>query len=226
VTSSDKFDPKLLQVRWVLGRAEAEEMVTQATLALERGADGTALSQLAGLVKPTLRDIGSLPERAFSEMGLKPLNKDQAISFLAARGCTLTNPTVYALVEAFPQFSVRWRDHLANWAGEPAGLYIDMAEFVHFVVEDLYEKQLTAELRRVFDLLEELFANGDQSTRDLVGLGFFETIQNFASWKPYGNKVFEEFLGPMSKQCWKEIRRQWAGKSSLMDVIRSERRKS
>ncbi len=99
-----------------------------------------------------------------------------------------------------------------------------MAEFVHFIFEDLYEGQKRDEIGRVFQLPEKLFVEGDQTTRDLIGLGFFETMQNFASWRPYGNKVFEEFLGPVSKQCWAEIRRQWAGKSSLMDVIRSERR--
>jgi hypothetical protein len=86
------------------------------------------------------------------------------------------------------------------------------AEFVHFVVEDLYERRKLDEIGRVFQLLEKLFAEGDQTIRDLIGLGFFETMQNFASGRPYGNKVFEEFLGPMSKQCWAEIRRQWARK--------------
>ncbi len=126
-------------------------------------------------------------------------------------------------MDAFPEFSHRWRKHLAHWAGEPAGSYNDMAQFVHFVVEDLYEKGHTSEVRRVFDLLETLFVEGDQTTKDLIGFGFLETIRNFASWRPYGNKVFEQFLRPVSKQCWKEIERQWAGKSSLMEVIRSER---
>jgi hypothetical protein len=71
--------------------------------------------------------------------------------------------------------------------------------------------------------LETLFAEGSRETRDLIGLGFFETLHNVASWRPYGNTVFEPFLGPMSKQVWKEIRRIWQGKSNLMDVIRAER---
>lgn len=137
-----RVDPQLLQVRWVLGGIRPEELVDQACLALEQGFDGTALRQLAGLTtpKPSRADLESLPERAFAEMGLAPCNRDQAADLLVARGATLTSPTVYALVEAFPDFAGRWREHLASWGGEPAGSYNDMAQFVHFVVEDLYEK--------------------------------------------------------------------------------------
>lgn len=226
-TPEQRIDPQLLQVRWVLGGLRPEQLVAQAALALEQGFDGTALRQLAGLMikKPTLSDLERLPERAFAEMGLEPCDREQAADFLVTRGATLTNNTIWALVEAFPNFADRWREHLAWWGGEPAGTYIDMAEFVHFVVEDLYEKSQFDEIRRAFELLEKLFADGDQDTRNLVGLGFFETLQNFASWRPYGNTVFEQFLGPMSAQCWREIERMWVGKSSLMDVIRSERQR-
>jgi hypothetical protein len=135
----------------------------------------------------------------------------------------LTGATVLTLVDRFPAFSPRWRKHLEYWKGKPAGQYNDMGEFVHFVVEDLYEKGNLDEMRRVFDCLEKLFTEGNQETRDLIGIGFFETLQNFASWRPYGNTVFEPFFGPMSKEVWKEIKRIWHGKSSLMDVIRAER---
>jgi hypothetical protein len=100
-----------------------------------------------------------------------------------------------------------------------------MAEFVSFVIEDLYEKDRIDEVRRAFQLLEMLFVEGNQQTRDIVGLGFFESLQNVASWTPYGNKVFEQFLGPTSKQVWREIRIMWVGKSSLMDVVRAEQRR-
>jgi hypothetical protein len=99
-----------------------------------------------------------------------------------------------------------------------------MAEFVHFVIEELYERANLDEVRRVFDCFEAPFAEGSQETKDLIRLGFFETLQNVASWRPYGNAVFEPFFGPMSKQVWKEITRTWRGKSSLMDVLRAERK--
>jgi hypothetical protein len=221
-----RIDPELLQARWVLGAVGANEWVDQAALALEQGFDGTALRQLAGLVRPTLRDLGHLPERALAEMGLSSCDEEHAVTLLVARGASLSNQTVVGLVEAFPDFSPRWRKHLAYWRGEPAGNYIDMAEFVHFVVEDLYEQSNLDELRRFFECLERLFVEGNQETRDIIGLGFLETLQNFASWRSYGNTVFEQFLGPMSRQVWNDIKRQWRGKSSLMEVIRAEKNSS
>lgn len=210
----------------MLGGINPEQLVDQALLALEQGYDGPALCQLAGLLKPTCRDLENLPERAFADMGLAPCDQEQAADFLVARGATLTTPTVYTLVEAFPDYAGRWRKHLANWGGKPAGSYNDMGEFVHFVVEDLYEKDRFGEVHRAFQLLEKLFAEGDQDTRNLIGVGFFESLQCVASWRPYKNKVFEQFLGPMSAQCWREILGIWAGKSSLMEVIRAERERS
>jgi hypothetical protein len=221
--SRARFDPQLLQARWVLDGVTADEWVDQAVIALDQGFDGTALRQLAGLMNPTQRDLGYLPDRALAEMGLNPCDKERAVSFLVSCGAMLTGETILTLVDKFPTFLARWRKHLEYWKGEPAGQYIDMAEFVHFVVEDLYEHANLDEMRRVFDCLEKLFTEGNQETRDLIGLGFFETLQNFASWRPYGNTVFEPFFGPMSKEVWKEIRQTWQGKSSLMDVIRAER---
>ena len=223
--SQSQFDPERLQARWVLGGLNAEELAHEAVLALQHGFSGIALQQLAGLVRPTKRDLENLPERAFGEMGLQPINKDQAVTHLISRGEPSTSGTISELLDAFADFSDRWKQHIASWGGKPAGSYNDMAEFVYFVVEDLYEKGKIGETRRVFRLLGKFIVNGEQETRDLIGIGFFEGLQCVASWRPYGNKVFEQFLGSLSLQVWREIQRMWAGKSSLMDVIRAERQR-
>ena len=131
---------------------------------------------------------------------------------------------VASLLEGFPDFAKHWEKYVASWGGKAPGSYMDMAEFVHFVVQDLYEKGNLDETRRAFQFLEQLLTGSDQATRNLVGLGFFETLQNFASWRPGGNKVYEQFFGPISKQIWRELQAMWSGKSSLMDVIRAERK--
>ncbi|HXJ91829.1 MAG TPA: hypothetical protein VMT20_02980 [Terriglobia bacterium] len=184
---------------------------------------GMALQQIAGFVRPTKRDLGNLPERAFAEMGLEPIDKDQAVAFLMEHGMPSTSNVTATLLGAFPRLRERWKGHVAFWGGQPAGSYNDMAEVVHFVVEDLYEKGNLAETRRVFELLGKLFEEGDVESKNLIALGFFETLQCFASWRPYGNKAFEQFLSPTSMEVWREIQRQWVGKSSLMDVLRAER---
>jgi len=219
-----KLDPELLQARWVLGGIEPEQFVAIAVSALEQGFDGTALQQLAGLSRPTSRDIGTLPERVFAALGLKPIDQDQAVVLLLARGEPSTSPVISALRQAFPDFRDRWKKHIAWWGGNPAGSYNDMAEFVHFVVEDLYEKGNLDGTRRVFQLLEKLLVEADQETRNLIGLGFFETLQTFASHRLQGNKVYEQFFGPISKTVWSELQRMWEGKSNLMDVIRAEQK--
>ncbi|MGC2333155.1 MAG: hypothetical protein WA581_17005 [Candidatus Acidiferrales bacterium] len=185
--------------------------------ALQHGLDGTALQQLAGLSRPTLDDLGNLPARVFADMGLKPIDRDGAVAVLLSRGEPSTSPAISTLRQAFPDFSDRWKKHITFWGGNPPGSYNDMAEFVHFVVEDVYEKGKLDETRRIFQLLEELLVEADQESRNLIGLGFFETLQNVASWRPHGNKVYEQFFGPMSKQVWSELRTMWTGKSSLMD---------
>jgi hypothetical protein len=217
-----KLDPELLQARWVLGGIEPEQFVEIAVSALEQGFDGTALQQLAGLSRPTSSDLGTLPAQVFVGMGLKPIDHDEAVALLLARGEPSTSPVISALRQAFPDFCDRWKKHIALWGGNPAGSYNDLAEFVHFVVEDVYEKGNLDETRRVFQLLEKFLVDADQETRNLIGLGFFETLQNVASWRPQGNKAYEQFFGPMSKKVWNELQQMWAGKSSLMDVIRAE----
>jgi len=221
---ASNLDPELLQARWVLGGIEPEQFVAIAVSALEQGFDGTALQQIAGLSRPTLGDLSSLPERFFAAMGLKPINQNEAVARLLARGEPATKPALSALRQAFPDFGERWKKHVVSWGGNSAGPYNDMGEFVHFVIEDLYEKGKLDETRRVFQLLEKLLVEADQETRDLIGLGFFETLQNVASHRPHGNKVYEQYFGPLSKKVWSELQKMWAGKSSLMDVIRAEQK--
>jgi hypothetical protein len=199
------LDPELLQARWVLGGIEPEQFVAIAVSALEQGIDGTALQQLAALSRPTSRDLGTLPERVFAAMGLRPIDKDEAVALLLARGEPSTSPVISALRQAFPDFGDRWKKHIAWWSGNPAGSYNDMAEFVLFVVEDVYEKGNLDEAHRIFQFIEKLLVEADQETRNVIGLGFFENLQNFVSRRPHGNKAYEQFLGTMSKQVWSEL---------------------
>jgi hypothetical protein len=98
-----------------------------------------------------------------------------------------------------------------------------MSEFVHFVVEDLHGKGRLDDVRAVFEFMERQLHESDQETRDLIGWGFFETLQNVASHDPNGYQEYKQFLGPESERIWRKIEGVWAGKSSLADVIRAER---
>jgi len=128
------------------------------------------------------------------------------------------------LVAAFPGFRPRWEEHLAHWKGASAGNYGDLAEFVHFVVEDLYPNGQSEDVQRVFGLMEKWLVDGSQAVRGLVVIGFLETLQNVASWQAFGKVAFIPFLGSKSREAWDDVERMWAGKSSLFEVIRAERK--
>jgi hypothetical protein len=221
--SKDNLDVQLLQAKWVLGGVESEQLVQAAVLALEQGFDGAALQQLAGLSQPDSGDLGTLPARAFAEMGLSSISEDAAVSFLLDHDEPRTNPIISNFRQAFPNFLQRWRNYIAVEGGNSCGSYIDMAEVVRFVVEDVYEKGTLDETRRIFQFLEQQLPGADEETRNLIGLGFFETLQCFASWRQGGNRVYEQFLGPISRGMWVDLQRMWDSKSSLADVIRAER---
>lgn len=126
------------------------------------------------------------------------------------------------LVAEFPGFRLRWEKHLEFWKSAAAGDYNDIAEFVRFIVEDLYPSSDTQDIQRAFDLMEHWLVNGNQSLRNLISIGFLESVQNVASWQAFGKDAFLHFLGPQCRQAWNEIERVWAGKTSLMEVVRAE----
>jgi len=81
------------------------------------------------------------------------------------------------------------------WKGKPAGTYNDIAQFAHFVVEDLYPNGNTEDLQRAFNLMEHWLVNGNRNLRDLIGIGFLEDLQNVASWQAFGKKHLFRFSG-------------------------------
>jgi|SRR5215469_6272322 len=129
------------------------------------------------------------------------------------------------LIAEFPGFRSRWEKHVELWKGEPAGSYNDIAQFAHFVVQDLYPHGNTADVQRAFDLMEHWLVNGNRNLRDLIAIGFLEDVQNVASWQAFGKEAFVPFLGPQCRQAWLEIDKTWAGKASLMEVARDEPKK-
>lgn len=60
---------------------------------------------------------------------------------------------------------------------------------------------------------------------ELITIGFIEDLQNISSHY-FGYDKFEKYLGARTKQNWDCIIKIWEGKASLMDVVRSENKKS
>ncbi len=125
-------------------------------------------------------------------------------------------------LKACPSFTARWENHRKLWGDDEAGIYNDLAEFAHFIV-DAYDCTDSSSIVAAFGLIEKLLLEGDQEVRDAAGIGFLEDVRNIASSRPYGSAVFLQWLGPTSQRAWSEIEKTWRGKRSLMDVVRAER---
>jgi hypothetical protein len=78
----EEFNPDLFVAKWYCSKVGPENMPGFAADALEAGYDGNALRRLAGLVRPTARDVGDLFERALHEIGtVKVQSEEQAFIF-------------------------------------------------------------------------------------------------------------------------------------------------
>lgn len=97
-----------------------------------------------------------------------------------------------------------------------------MESFARFIIS-LYEAGEREELKPAFAIMENGLAAGDVvATQDAIVLGFFESLQNVASHRPYGAGVFREFLAMESRQAWDELDATWEGKSTLAEVVAHE----
>src|SRR5262249_41457006 len=80
------FDAQLIAAKWYLGELSGEEMPAIACLALALDYDGKSLRQLAGLGKPTRRDIEEVVDGALRELGVDaPVAKRDAAGWMALR---------------------------------------------------------------------------------------------------------------------------------------------
>jgi len=79
------FNPDLFVASWYAGRVGPEDMPAFAADALEAGYDGQSLRRLAGLIRPTARDIGDLFERALREIGTVTVRSKEQALFLLSR---------------------------------------------------------------------------------------------------------------------------------------------
>jgi hypothetical protein len=112
------------------------------------------------------------------------------------------------LLREFPQFHSRWDEYSRQW-GQDAGPCLGMAVFAHFVIDVLYEQQNYERVHAAFGRMEEFFKDGSPEVRDLIGLGFLQTLQNVALLKPYGSEAFVRFLGAETGRVWAQLETIW-----------------
>jgi len=125
------------------------------------------------------------------------------------------------LLSVCPSAEFEWQKHLKSWGTQERGAFNDVAVFARHVVNS-YAIGKTGEFPALFELLEKLVEQGDQSIVELVTIGLLEDIQTVASNRDFGYDVFEPWLGPACAREWARLEATWNGKSSLADVIRDE----
>ncbi len=128
------------------------------------------------------------------------------------------------LLSICPSALHAWETHLRWWCEDDRGYFNDIAVFAHHIV-DSYTAGRTSEFPAFFAMVERLITEGDEHVRELATIGLLEDIQNVASHRPFGYSVFVPWLGPVTIVEWRAVEAMWQGKRSLMDVIRSEKRR-
>ena len=100
-----------------------------------------------------------------------------------------TSPIIYLYKPSRTSATVgKSTSHGAEVENRLGSLHGYAAEFVHFVVEDVNTKREITRHAASSSSLKKSLVEANQETRNLIGLGFFETLQNFASWRSGGNK--------------------------------------
>ncbi len=121
--------------------------------------------------------------------------------------------------EASPAWRQRWTQYRRRKPN--AGLHDDLSELASFLTEE-YESDRQGNIASIFKSTELILEQGDEHAKDAIKLLFLEALQNQASWKPSGARVFVKWLGPLAETAWDELNAIWSGKDNLADVIRTE----
>jgi hypothetical protein len=112
------------------------------------------------------------------------------------------------LLQACPGFQAQWDEYIATGREIPPLVYIDIGEFVSYLVDSYKNGELDA-IRPAFEILERLLLEGDSETQECAVIGLIEGIQNVSSWEPFGPTVFVPFLKPKSLEAWNQLNEWW-----------------
>jgi len=130
---------------------------------------------------------------------------------------------VPALLKVCPSAEPLWQEHLSEWKEEFPGNFLNVSVFARHIVRS-YREARTEEFADFFLLVERMIQEGDADVVGLATVGILEDLQVLSSHEQVGSAPFVPWLLPDSLREWVAIERQWGGKSSLADVLRSEKK--
>ena len=89
--------------------------------------------------------------------------------------------------------------------------YIDIGAIANFIIDKVRIGQ-TERFQLIFDKVETVLFNCDNSVENLIVVGLFESIQNTCGTEIDYHYVFNNWLGQLSKTKWDELIDTWEGK--------------
>jgi hypothetical protein len=84
---------------------------------------------------------------------------------------------------------------------------------LHFMTEQLYQRENYEFVRAAFDRIEEFLTTRGQGNRDRIAVDLLEAVENIAWYESFGSEAFARFLGPETKRLWADLHAIW--KTSL-----------
>ena len=122
---------------------------------------------------------------------------------------------IQKLLDALPNFSKLWNEHLDFWEGDKPGITNDFSPVTEFTIL-LLEEPNRDQLKIIANLVEEFICNGDKDVKYGATLGFIEGITNrigHMSTLPKGWDLFLGFMGSKSKDFLQELDTFWGSKT-------------
>ncbi|HEV7464673.1 MAG TPA: hypothetical protein VGP96_00130 [Candidatus Dormibacteraeota bacterium] len=116
---------------------------------------------------------------------------------------------------------------IAHLRPSNAAEVLDMTEHPYVVTGNLARwlvenrsRLADAELRALFDAIEQQLLGGTTAVRELVAEGLLEDLQNLGAKQGTPDEAWLQHLGTRTLQTWRLIQDMWAGRMTTADYRR------
>jgi len=123
--------------------------------------------------------------------------------------------TMNKILNTFPDFKDRYDKHVNEW-DDTTGLrtiHSDIDIFFDYISDKL-ENDENYDYKLTFNIVEELFVNGDKEVSNAVAMMFLESLLTLAAHGNYKVESFFDYLGKESKAFCKANEEFWGIENS------------
>lgn len=110
------------------------------------------------------------------------------------------------LLAQFPELADAYAKVKEIWEGDEPGPHIVYGDVLTpYVIQLLESKSSDSQLRRIFEYLEGLLGQGDQTIKDVVGASVLERLNDKVAWREQART----HMGPASLELSKRLQDAW-----------------